>query len=89
MGTLMGNIIYILTLKNKQQNCYSCKINSDDYSKLTCNGNQVEKWSQKHLWLILDNKFDFNKHIGENINKCNNKLKWFQDGFKIKFINHL
>ena len=51
---------------------FSRKLNSDDYPKLTFNGNQV-KWylSQKHLRLILDNKLDHNKHLDEKINKCN------------------
>ena len=42
------------------------------YPKLTFNGNQVQQYStQKHLASILDNKPDFNKHLDENINKCN------------------
>ena len=50
----------------------SRKVNSNDHSKLTFNGNHVQQYSsQKHLGLFLDNKVDFNKHFDEKINKCN------------------
>ena len=51
---------------------FSRKVNSDDHSKLTFKGNQVQRCSfQKHSGLIVDNKLDFNKHLDEKINKCN------------------
>ena len=51
---------------------FYCKVNSDDHPKLTFSGNQVQQCSsEKHLGLFYDNKFDFNKHLNEKINKCN------------------
>ena len=51
---------------------FSRKVNSDDHSKLTFNGNQVQRCSsQKHLGLFSDNKLDFNKHLDKKISKCN------------------
>ena len=59
---------------NKQatEALYSRKVNSDDQTKLTFNGSQVDQCSsQKHLGLFLDNKLDFNQLLDEKINKCN------------------
>ena len=54
---------------------FSRKVNSDDHPKLTFNGNQVKRCSShKHLGLIIDNKFDFDKHLDKKINKCNKKI---------------
>ena len=51
---------------------FSRKINSDDYPKLTFNGNQVQqRSSQKHLELFLGKKLYISKHLDEKINKCN------------------
>ena len=65
---------------------FSRKINSDDHPKLSFNGNQVQQCSsQKHLGLFLDNKFDFNKHVDEEIDKCNKIIGMMQKlsiGFK-------
>ena len=65
---------------------FSRKINSDDHPKLSFNGNQVQQCSsQKHLGLFLDNKFDFNKHVDEEIDKCNKMIGMMQKlsiGFK-------
>ena len=56
---------------NKQTaSVFSRKINSDDHSKLTFNGNQIQQCSlQKPLGLFSYNKFDFSKHLDEKISK--------------------
>ena len=58
---------------NKQTaSVFSRKINSDDHSKLTFNGNQIQQCSlQKPLGLFSYNKFDFSKHLDEKISKWN------------------
>ena len=44
------------------------------YPPLNFNGDRVVQTaiSQKHLDLVLDSKLDFNEHIRNKINKCNN-----------------
>ena len=38
---------------------FSCKLNANEHSKLTFNGNPVQKYlSQKYLGLFSDNKLD-------------------------------
>ena len=55
---------------------FSRKVSSDDHTKLTFNGNQVQQClSQKHLGLFLDNKLDFNKNLDEKINKRNKIIR--------------
>ena len=57
---------------------FSSKIISDDHTKLTFNGNQVQqRSSQNHLGLFQDNKIDFNKLLDEKINKYIKKLGIF------------
>ena len=55
---------------------FSRKVSSDDHTKLTFNGNQVQQClSQKHLGLFLDNKLNFNKNLDEKINKRNKIIR--------------
>ena len=61
---------------NKQatEMLFSRKVNSNDHPKSSFNGNQVQQCSsQKNVGLFLDNKLDFNKHLDEKVNKCNNR----------------
>ena len=45
---------------------FSHQTNSNDHSKLTFNGNQVQQCSsQKHFELFLDNKLNFSKYLDE------------------------
>ena len=44
-----------------------------DHPKLIFSGNHVQQCSsQKHLGLLWDNYFYFNKHLDEKVNNCNN-----------------
>ena len=61
--------------KQATEICFSYKRNNENYPSLVFNGTKVQiANSQKHLGLTLDSKFDFNEHIDNKINKCNNKL---------------
>ena len=52
--------------------CFSHKRDNVSYPSLVFNDNKVQLAnSQKHLGLILDSKLDFNEHIDNKINKCN------------------
>ena len=45
----------------------------DNQRPLTFNGDNVQKAiRQKYLGLVLDSKLDFNEHISNKINICNN-----------------
>ena len=53
--------------------CFSHKRDNKKYLSLVFNDTKVQLTnSQKHLGLILDSKLDFNEHIDNKINKCNN-----------------
>ena len=61
---------------NKQGNevIFSRKCNSYSFSyqPLKFNENNITKCShQKHLWIVLDSKLNFNTHIDQKIRKCN------------------
>ena len=53
--------------------CCSHKRDNENYRSWVFNDTKVQlPTSQKHLWLILDSKTDFNEHINNKINNCNN-----------------
>ena len=53
--------------------CFSQKRDNRSYPSLMFNDTKVQlATSQTHLGLILDSRFDFNEHIDNKFNKCNN-----------------
>ena len=55
--------------------CFSYKHNKENYPLLVLNNTKVQiANSQKHLGLILDSKLDFNEHVDNKTNKCNQIL---------------
>ena len=61
--------------KQAQEVHLSNRTNKDSFLSISFNHSKVKTISsQKHLGLILDERFSFNEHLESKINKCYNRL---------------
>ena len=62
-------------IKQAREVCFFHKREKVVYPPLKFNNNDVQSANgQKHLWLVLDSKLDFNEHVNNEINKCNKSI---------------